>query len=105
LETKSLTRTCNKCNIEKNIEMFEVKYFAKGREYHIHTCKKCKRQKTHAIRIAVISDSYIRELNNNRMTLTPELMEIKRKLLILKRNIKKIEYGKNTYDWKKNRKY
>lgn len=91
---------CKKCNTEKPLDSFPK---TKGK-YYRHVCKKCDnlRHKTGNYNIKFkresilnLSDYYIiKLLKRQKMHLTSELMEIKRQLIILKRNIKNIQNDK-----------
>jgi hypothetical protein len=89
LEIKNLTKICKKCLLELPLESFRFSNY----NYRL-TCKKCLSKQFHE----GLSDNYIkRKLKRRGLIINNETIQLQRQLIILKRNIKKIENEQRHY--------
>jgi hypothetical protein len=93
---------CKKCNIDKYISNFRIKTGRKNEKYRSHTCRKCYNEYDRTFNpVKTKSGYFMIKARNKRIALTnyyvtgllrmrnptKELIELKRQLIILKRNI------------------
>ena len=93
---------CKKCNIDKSKDNFRVKTGRKNEKYISHTCKKCYNEYDRTFNILKTKHGYFKKVaKEKRLKLTDkyvreclrienppkELIDLKRQLLLLKRNI------------------